>query len=102
MQWQRIFHGYGARLENAGRVQSVYEFTLSQFPTQIVRIKVIETPEGRYHALADHCITCDADAGWGRPVEQISPELALKEALEALVRQAEGSPTGRLQRMQYW
>jgi len=105
MQWQRVLHGCGGAISNAARVHSVYEFTVREFPGQLVRVKVLETPLGQFIALPDHAI--EADDERDRLVTPAtpthSPEKALQEAVcqfTALIR----PPVDRLRlvKLQNW
>ena len=59
MQWQRVIHGCGDVIENAGRVHSMYEFTLKGLPKQIVRVRIVETPEGQFFGLPNQTLVFD-------------------------------------------
>lgn len=108
MQWQRVFHGCGAVFENAGKVHSVYEFTVKSMPGEIVRIRVVETPEGQFYGLPSHVIVREEDVRaapfvvvGGNPTN--SPEKALHDALCHLANQVKPPFEGlRLVRLQSW
>lgn len=90
MQWQRVLHGFGNAIEHAGRIHSVYEFSLKEIPGQLIRVRVVETPEGRFFALPDHFIQSGGQPPQvpPRPEEPAcNAEKALQDAIRALIDQ---------------
>jgi hypothetical protein len=89
MQWQRVLYGCGDAIENAGRVCAIYEFTLKNLPGTIVRVRIVETPEGQFFGVPDHGIQSD-DMPQPICVQSTathSPEKALQDAVCHFVEQ---------------
>jgi hypothetical protein len=78
-------------------VHSVYEFTTSDFPDHLVRVKVVEAPEGQFQAVADQMVISDKypDGSPLSQTNQVSPELALQSGIAEFLRQLGGAGSKR-------
>ena len=105
MQWQRVLHGCGAAIEHVGKIHSVYEFTLKGVPGQIVRVRVVETPEGQFFGIPNHAIQLDGQSELIMPpvIPFNTPERALQEAVCHLTQNLKPPYDGiRLVKLQNW